>query len=171
MTRDCDRPGRKDGSGPEPATSGRRRRSARAASLVALVALVAVLGLGAAPARAATGGAATKASVAALTGSGLAFTPLRWAGATWYGPGLYGRHTACGDVLRPHTIGVAHKRLPCNTPVRFVYHGRVLIARVIDRGPYSRGNSWDLTNGAREALDFEGADRIGYSIGRHLARR
>jgi hypothetical protein len=168
MTTQSSRPERKDEIGRRrPQGAGR----GRAARLAALLALTAVLCLGAAPARAATGGAATKASIDALTGAGLAFAPMRWAGATWYGPGLYGRHTACGNTLRRHTVGVAHKTLPCNTPVRFVYHGRVLIARVIDRGPYSRGNAWDLTNGAREALGFEGADRIGYSIGRRPARR
>jgi hypothetical protein len=168
MTTDCDRPGRKERCGFERGTRGRRQR--RAPVLASLL-LVAALCFSAAPARSATGGAATPASIEALTGKGLAFSPLRWAGATWYGPGLYGRHTACGDVLRPHTIGVAHKTLPCGTPVRFFYHGHALIARVIDRGPYSRDNAWDLTNGARQALAFEGAHRIGYSIGRAEARR
>jgi hypothetical protein len=144
----------------------RRRRPARFAPLLAMLVLV----TGTASAQAETGGLRTETSIGASTSSGLSFTPMRWAGATWYGPGLYGNHTACGYVLRPSTIGVAHKRLPCNTPVRFVYHGRVLIAPVIDRGPYSPGNAWDLTNGARQALGFEGADRVGYSIARPLAR-
>lgn len=152
-------------------TSPPARRGRRRSPLLALLLLAAALTFAASPARAATGGAATKASVDALTGEGLSFSPLHWAGATWYGPGLYGRHTACGRVLRRNTVGVAHKSLPCNTPVRFVYHGQVLIVPVIDRGPYSRGNAWDLTNGAREELGFEGADRIGYSIGRRPARR
>lgn len=162
------RPGRKRRSRTARASAARSPRRAR---LAALLLIVAALSLGTAPAHSATGGFATGASTEALTGKGLSFTPVRWAGATWYGPGLYGNHTACGYELRPGTIGVAHKRLPCNTPVRFVYHGHVLIARVIDRGPYSPGNAWDLTNGARRALEFEGADRVGYSIGRPLARR
>ena len=91
---------------------------------------------------------------------------MRSAGATWYGPGLYGRHTACGQTLRPTTIGVAHKTLPCGTAVKFLYRGHSIVARVIDRGPYSAGNSWDLTNGARLALGFEGANRVRYAIGR-----
>ena len=49
--------------------------------------------------------------------------PMRSAGATWYGPGLYGNQTACGQTLRPDTIGVAHRNLPCGTTVKFVYHG------------------------------------------------
>jgi len=117
-----------------------------------------------------TGGASTVASSGALEGSGLAFAPLRFAGATWYGPGLYGQHTACGQTLRPQTIGVAHRDLPCGTPVRFVYHGRQLVTRVIDRGPYTRGNDWDLTNGARRALHFGGSGRIRYAVALHYAR-
>ena len=35
--------------------------------------------------------------------------------ASWYGPGLYGNRTACGQTIRPSTLGVAHKRLPCGT--------------------------------------------------------
>jgi hypothetical protein len=98
-------------------------------------------------------------------GEGLAFaTPMRAAGATWYGPGLYGNHTACGQVLRPGTVGVAHRSLPCGTAVKFAYRGRQLVTTVIDRGPYSHGNDWDLTNGARRALGFEGSDRVLYAL-------
>ena len=90
--------------------------------------------------------------------------PLRWAGATWYGPGLYGNHTACGQTLRPGTIGVAHRTLPCGTAVKFAYHGHTVVARVIDRGPYTKGNAFDLTNGARRALHFEGANHVRYAV-------
>jgi peptidoglycan lytic transglycosylase len=132
----------------------------------ALPLIAASLALAATPARAGTGGAASEAQA----GGGIAFMALRWAGATWYGPGLYGGHTACGQLLRPGTIGVAHRSLPCGTPVKLVYRGRALVTRVIDRGPYSRGNAWDLTNGARRALRFSGSDRIGYAIPVHYAR-
>jgi hypothetical protein len=117
-----------------------------------------------------TGGASTVASSGAQEGRGLAFAPLRSAGATWYGPGLYGHRTACGEVLRPRTIGVAHRDLPCGTPVRFVYHGHQIVTRVIDRGPYSRGNEWDLTNGARRALRFGGSGRVRYAVAIQYAR-
>src|SRR5262249_59556565 len=93
----------------------------------------------------------------------------RAAVASCHGPGLYGRHAACGQTLRPTTIGVAHKTLPCGTAVKFLYRGRSIVARVIARGPYSAGNSWDLTNGARLALGFEGANQVRYAIGRPAA--
>jgi rare lipoprotein A len=137
----------------------------------ALLPAVAALALGAASAQAGTGGASSGAASEAEAGRGIAFASLRWAGATWYGPGLYGRRTACGEVLRPGTIGVAHRHLPCGAAVKFVYHGHAIVTRVIDRGPYTRGNAWDLTNGARRALDFNGAGRIGYAVAIHYARK
>lgn len=134
--------------------------------------LAAVLALAGAPARAATGGVSPVAPSEAQSSSGIAFSPLRWAGATWYGPGLYGNHTACGRLLRPGTIGVAHRSLPCGTTVKLVYHGRSIVTQVIDRGPYSRGNSWDLTLAAARALGFDkvGADRVGYAVSLEYAR-
>jgi len=132
--------------------------------------LAAALVLAAGPAQADTGGASTVAASDAQAGEGIAFMPMRWAGATWYGPGFYGSRTACGQVLRPDTIGVAHRNLPCGTTVKFVHHGQAIVTQVIDRGPFSRGNSWDLTNGAREALDFEGSGKIGYAVAVQYAR-
>jgi rare lipoprotein A len=95
----------------------------------------------------------------------LSFTPYRIAGASWYGgKTMWGRTTACGQVLRPTTIGVANKTLPCGTPVKFVWHGHSIVAPVIDRGPYVKGRSWDLTSAAAEALEFEGVGRIRYAV-------
>lgn len=127
----------------------------------ALFAALTCLALSTIPAEAGTGGA----SAVPADGGKLVFSsPMRSAGATWYGPGLYGNHTACGQTLRPRTIGVAHRTLPCGTAVKFAYHGHTLVARVIDRGPYTEGNAFDLTNGARRSLDFEGANRVRYAV-------
>jgi rare lipoprotein A (peptidoglycan hydrolase) len=102
----------------------------------------------------------------------LSFTPFRYAGASWYGgKTMWGRSTACGQVLRPSTIGVANKTLPCGTPVKFVWHGHSIVAPVIDRGPYIRGRAWDLTAAAAEALEFEGVGRIQYAVAIEYARR
>lgn len=137
--------------------------------IVLLLLAVATVAFAPAAAEADTGGAATTAAGGAYAG-GLAFSPMRSAGATWYGPGLYGRQTACGQVLQPQTIGVANRELPCGTTVKLAYRGRQLVTRVIDRGPYSTGNDWDLTNGARQALGFEGSDRIRYAVALSYAR-
>ncbi|MFT3863187.1 MAG: septal ring lytic transglycosylase RlpA family protein [Solirubrobacterales bacterium] len=145
---------------------------------VALMAgALAALVFAAAPgAQAATGGAASavpaeeSSSSETTTASTyneaeLSFTPFRVAGASWYGgKTMWGRHTACGQVLRPTTIGVANKTLPCGTPVKFVWHGNTIIAPVIDRGPYVKGRAWDLTSAAAEDLDFEGVGRIHYAV-------
>ena len=130
-----------------------------------------VLGLAfAAPAQAGAGGASASSGVGAPTGEDIAFNPLKSASATWYGPGLYGNSTACGQVLRPTTIGVAHKTLPCGTTVKFVFEGRSLITTVIDRGPYSKGYAWDLTSAAALTLGFEGSGRVRYAIAASFAR-
>jgi rare lipoprotein A (peptidoglycan hydrolase) len=65
--------------------------------------------------------------------------------ASWYGPGLYGRRTACGIRLGRSTAGVAHRKLPCGALVTFRYRGRFTTVPVIDRGPFARRVSWDLT--------------------------
>lgn len=159
MKADGNRPGRKDRR-LERATG---KRSRRAGCLLALSLACAAIALPA-PAFGVTGGASTVVSTEATAGEGLAFTPMQVAGATWYGPGLYGNRTACGQVLRPETVGVAHRSLPCGTPVKFSYRGRQVVTRVIDRGPFSDGYAWDLTNGARKALGFEGSDRVLYAL-------
>jgi hypothetical protein len=78
--------------------------------------------------------------------------------ATWYG--MLHSQTACGVTLRKRTIGVAHRNLPCGTKVAVKYGSRYVLARVIDRGPYTKGVRWDLTQGAAKALNFTGSDEI-----------
>jgi rare lipoprotein A (peptidoglycan hydrolase) len=161
--------GRQDHPSSGRAHGERPQRRVRWAVPLLVAALVV---LGAAPAHAGTGGASTVAASGVQAESGIAFAPMQWAGATWYGPGLYGNYTACGQLLAPSTIGVAHRSLPCGTTVKFIYHGRSIVTQVIDRGPFSRGNAWDLTQGAARALDFEesGADRLRFAVSLEYAR-
>ena len=62
------------------------------------------------------------------------------------------------DRLRPGLHRVDHRRrprsLPCGTKVTFKNpaNGRVVTARVIDRGPYVDGRQWDLSGGLCLAL-------------------
>ena len=139
---------------------------------VLLAALLALMAGAATGAKAATGGASSTGGSSTATGSGseIAFSPFRYAGASWYGPGLWGNKTACGATLRRGTLGVAHKTLPCGTTVKFVYHGHALITRVIDRGPYVKGRAFDLTQAASEALGFEGVGRVRYAVALSYAR-
>ncbi|MEA2482808.1 MAG: rare lipoprotein [Thermoleophilaceae bacterium] len=81
--------------------------------------------------------------------------------ATWYGPGLYGNRLACGGRLTHSTLGVAHKRLPCGTKVALKYRGRTIVVPVVDRGPYSRGVSYDLTAATARKLGMTETSRVG----------
>ena len=88
-------------------------------------------------------------------------TIYRPSGATLYGPGFWGRRTACGVVLRRYTVGVANRTLPCGTPVAVYYQGRTMILPVIDRGPFADGADWDLTMAAGRALGVNTTVMIG----------
>lgn len=88
---------------------------------------------------------------------------------SWYGPGLYGNGGACGMIpggLQKDTVGVAHRSLPCGTRVTFRYKGKTVVTRVIDRGPYVKGRTWDMTKGLCTLLDhcFTGGG-VYYKIG------
>ena len=87
-------------------------------------------------------------------------TTYRLAGASYYGPGLYGNGVACGGTLMPGTMGVANKTLPCGTKVKLRYHGRSVTVPVIDRGPYVAGRDYDLTRAVKEKLGFPGVGTV-----------
>jgi rare lipoprotein A len=89
----------------------------------------------------------------------------RSAFASYYGPGLYGNHLGCGGRLMPGTIGVAHKHLRCGSRVTLRYRGRVVHARVIDRGPYVSGREFDLTAATKTRLGFGSTGRIQVATG------
>jgi len=80
--------------------------------------------------------------------------------ATWYGPGFFGERTACGQRLGRKTIGVAHRHLPCGTKVTLKYRSHYVRARVIDRGPYTSGVRWDLTQKTARKLHLTTTDTI-----------
>ena len=168
MTTGRNRYGRKDHRVHGRAAGERLSRRLRWAGLLAVLASLA---LGAVPAQAGTGGASATTTETAPTPGGIVFSSMRTAGATWYGPGLYGHQTACGETLEPETIGVAHRTLPCGATVKLTYHGHTLVTQVIDRGPYTPGNAFDLTNGAREALEFNGSARLRYAVAVQYARQ
>jgi rare lipoprotein A len=118
-----------------------------------------------------TGRLTTRATVARPPEAGAALalaaplestvTVYRPATATWYGPGFYGRTTACGLKMTRKLLGVAHRKLPCGTQVAFTYKGKAITVPVVDRGPFKRGRRWDLTSAAATALGFAYTDRLG----------
>jgi peptidoglycan lytic transglycosylase len=87
-------------------------------------------------------------------------TVFRSAEASWYGPGLYGNGVACGGTLKPSTMGVAHKTMPCGTKLTLRYHGRQVKAKVIDRGPYIAGREFDLTEAVKNKLRMPGVAQV-----------
>jgi rare lipoprotein A len=89
--------------------------------------------------------------------------PEALAVASWYGPGLYGNHLACGGTLQPGTVGVAHKALPCGTKVRLCVR-RCITVSVIDRGPYVAGRTFDLTAPVRDAVGMAGVATVRYRV-------
>jgi rare lipoprotein A (peptidoglycan hydrolase) len=122
-----------------------------ATTLLALLAAAATAAFSATSAFATTGGASapTGSTPTSTTPTQVHPTGL----ATWFGPGFYGKETACGQTLTPEVVGVANRTLPCGTLVKVTYGSHTLTVPVLDRGPYSNiGASWDLTAGAASAL-------------------
>jgi hypothetical protein len=91
----------------------------------------------------------------------LGVTVYKPAVATWYGPGFYGRRTACKLVMTHALLGVAHRRLPCGTPVALFYAGRTITVPVVDRGPFRNGADWDLTSATAQALGMTATSTVG----------
>jgi hypothetical protein len=98
---------------------------------------------------------------AATNPTELGVTVYKPAIATWYGPGFYGRRTACGQRLTRTLVGVAHRTLPCGTLVAVLHRGRSIVAPVVDRGPFGTAARWDLTVAAAQAVGFTQTGSIG----------
>jgi rare lipoprotein A len=108
--------------------------------------------------RAVAGGDGLHAAAAAPTAAVTVYRPSR---ATWFGPGLYGRRTACGQVLSRRLLGVAHRTLPCGTPIDIYLGGRAVTVPVVDRGPFANGAHYDLTSAAAEQLGLTATTTVG----------
>lgn len=112
----------------------------------------------------ASNAATAAARAVATTGStpeGRALTLYRRAKVTWYGPGFYGKKTACGVRLKKATLGVANKTLPCGTMVDLYNNGQTVTVPVIDRGPFRKGTSYDLTAATATAIGVVATQTIG----------
>jgi hypothetical protein len=78
--------------------------------------------------------------------------------ASWYQ--LTGNQLGCGGRMGANQLGVANKTLPCGTRVTLRYGGRSVSVRVIDRGPYVAGRTWDLSGETRRRLHFPGTGTV-----------
>lgn len=138
------------------------RFGAKTATVVStLLAGLLVLAMSAAVALASTTGGASAPEAASAPAGTTAKTVHPTGIATWFGPGFYGKKTACGQTLTPGVVGVANRTLPCGTLIKVAYGSHTLTVPVLDRGPYSHiGADWDLTAGAARALGITETVRI-----------
>ena len=131
--------------------------SKRTIRAIAGLACFAAIGVGASAASAETGGSGVPGGTTSTTPTAQPSSSPSWTvfkKATWYGPGFWGKSTACGTMLTPTTLGVAHRKLPCGTTVTFSYGSRSVTATVIDRGPFRKGYAWDLTKKTAKRVGF-----------------
>jgi rare lipoprotein A len=104
------------------------------------------------------GAQAQTAEAATPTTSVTVYRPAR---ATWFGPGFYGKRTACGQVMSHALLGVAHRTLPCGTPVALFFGGKTITVPVVDRGPFANGARYDLTAAVAQAVGMTETSTIG----------
>lgn len=81
--------------------------------------------------------------------------------ASYYGGGFNGRRTACGEIFNDSRLTAAHKTLPCGSRVKVTYHGRSVIVRINDAGPYAGGRVIDLSTAAARSIGLVNAG-VGY---------
>jgi rare lipoprotein A (peptidoglycan hydrolase) len=86
--------------------------------------------------------------------------------AASYDLGVSRRRTACGERIRPDTLGVAHPVLPCGVKVFIAYNGTRVLTQVIDRGPNVPGREFDLTKALADRIGLHGIQEIRWTFAR-----
>jgi rare lipoprotein A (peptidoglycan hydrolase) len=92
----------------------------------------------------------------ALPGAGTWYTAL----AAPYTSSTTKRRSACGVVIGPRTMGVAHPVLPCGVKLYVEFGGKDVLTQVIDRGHTVPGHDFDLTVALARALGVQGVQTI-----------
>ena len=113
--------------------------------------------------RAIVHGAVAQVAAAPATTQVTVYRPVR---ASWFGPGFFGRRTACGQRLSRGLVGVAHRTLPCGTLVDIYHRGRTVTTPVVDRGPFANGAHYDLTSAAARQVGMTTTGTIGVVVQR-----
>ncbi len=82
--------------------------------------------------------------------------------ASWYGPGFHGKSTATGETFDTHDLTAAHPTLPMPSLVRVtnLENGKMIVARVNDRGPFARNRIIDLSKASAERLGVKGLAKV-----------
>jgi rare lipoprotein A len=90
----------------------------------------------------------------AIALSSLAISPLQ--AETGHAAFYSGGRTASGERTGPNGLTAAHRTLPFGTHVRVtnMRNGKVVVVRIVDRGPYGRGRIIDLSRAAAVELDM-----------------
>ena len=73
-----------------------------------------------------------------------------------------GNRTANDETFDSKALTAAHRSLPFGTMVRVTnnQNGRVVVVRINDRGPFTRGRVIDLAPAAAQELRFSGLARV-----------
>jgi rare lipoprotein A (peptidoglycan hydrolase) len=74
--------------------------------------------------------------------------------------------TACGWVLQPGTLGVAHPVLPCGAKLFLAYGNQRVLTRVVDHGQVGQGREFDLTPALAKRLGLRGVQAIRWTFAR-----
>ena len=77
--------------------------------------------------------------------------------ASWY---HMGTKTANGEHYNPDGLTLAHRTYPFGTKLKVTYHGRSVIARVNDRGPFVSGRCADLSRGTAHVVHLKGVQIV-----------
>ncbi|MCB9983005.1 MAG: septal ring lytic transglycosylase RlpA family protein [Rhodospirillales bacterium] len=77
--------------------------------------------------------------------------------ASWYGPKFHGKKTANGETFDKYAVTAAHKTLQMPSLIRVtnLENGRSIVARVNDRGPFSKNRILDVSERGAELLGFK----------------
>ncbi|MGH3023212.1 MAG: hypothetical protein ACRDNI_06105 [Gaiellaceae bacterium] len=68
--------------------------------------------------------------------------------------------TACGIMVEPVTVGVAHPVLPCGAQLVLERDGVTAQAEVVASGPVGAGHAFDLTPALAQQLGVAGEDVV-----------
>lgn len=77
--------------------------------------------------------------------------------ASWYGNEFKGRKTANGEIYNPNALTAAHRTLPMPSWVKITNldNNKSIIARVNDRGPFSKKRIIDVSQEVATRLGFK----------------
>jgi hypothetical protein len=79
---------------------------------------------------------------------------------------LADKASGCGTLLNPNTLGIDHSVIPCGAKVFVRYKSKTVLTQVVDRGPFSPGQAFEVTPALAELLGLSGVQTIRWSFAR-----